>query len=213
MRVIAGAFRGRLLRAPSGTTTRPTGDRVREAIFDVLGSICPPDDMAVLDLFAGSGAMGIEALSRGAASAVFVDRDAPAVAAIRANLAGLGLEGRGTVVRADAHRFLDERRARVGQGAEKRPFDLALVDPPYHFGDWGGLLEALDASLAVLESSRPVPATPPWETLRSKRYGGTLVTVVRRAPSAPNGLAAAKSSPDGTSETPEHKTSEQKGTS
>ena len=219
MRVIAGALRGRLLRAPAGITTRPTADRVREAIFDVLGSLCSLDGLSVLDLFAGSGAMGIEALSRGAAHAWFVERDAAALGAIRANLAALGLEDRVTVVRADARRWLAEARARAGQPADVRAFDVALVDPPYHFGDWGDLLEDLDASLAVLESARPVPAAKRWETLRSKRYGGTLVTVVRRAPSAPDGSSAAKSPPHGTpeqpekSEIPEQQTAEQKGTS
>lgn len=190
MRVIAGTRRGRLLRAPSGTTTRPTGDRVREAVFDMLGSISPMDGMAVLDLFAGSGAMGIEALSRGAASVVFVERHAGALAAIRANLAALSLEDRATVVRAEAERWLAEGHAGTGSGGGDHAFDLALVDPPYRFGAWAGLLETLDASLAVLESSRPVPAAAHWETLRSKRYGGTLVTVVRRAPRAPNGPSA-----------------------
>jgi len=219
VRVIAGALRGRLLRAPAGTTTRPTADRVREAIFDVLGSLCVLDGFTVLDLFAGSGAMGIEALSRGAAHALFVERDAAALGAIRANLAALGLEDRATVVRADARRWLAETRAPDGQPARGRAFDLALVDPPYHFGDWGDLLEDLDASLAVLESARPVPAAKRWETLRSKRYGGTLVTVVRRAPSAPDGPSVANSPPHGTPqepetpETPEQQTAEQKGTS
>jgi 16S rRNA (guanine966-N2)-methyltransferase len=205
VRVIGGELRGRRLQAPATAATRPTGDRVREAVFDVLGSMGDLDGLTVLDLFAGSGAMGIEALSRRAGRAVFVDRDPAALAAVRANLAALGLEDRATVVRADALGWLAGGGARAGGGAGPVPFDLALVDPPYRFGGWARLLEVLDARLAVLESSRPVAPGGRWETLRSKRYGGTLVTVVRRAPSAPDGPSAAQSPPDGTAETPQEK--------
>ncbi|MHB8682534.1 MAG: 16S rRNA (guanine(966)-N(2))-methyltransferase RsmD, partial [Acidimicrobiales bacterium] len=121
MRVIAGAFRGRQLRAPSGTATRPTGDRVREAIFDILGSLVDLQGMVVVDLYAGSGAMGIEALSRGAAQAVFVEQASEAIAVIGDNLAALGLAGRAQVVRADVLTWL--------RGHHEA--DLALCDPPY----------------------------------------------------------------------------------
>jgi 16S rRNA (guanine966-N2)-methyltransferase len=177
VRVIGGTCRGRPLRAPAGTATRPTADRVREAVFDVLGSIDPPAEARVLDLFAGSGAMGIEALSRGAASAVFVDKAPAALAAIRANLASLGLEQRARVVRADVLSWL----ARSAAGDRPGPFDLVLCDPPYDFERWPALLDLLDVPLAVLESSLPVELPPPWEVVRHKRYGGTLVTVARRA--------------------------------
>ena len=193
MRVIAGSCRGRSLRAPAGTATRPTADRVREAIFDVLGSLVDLEGTAVLDLFAGSGAMGIEALSRGAGQAVFVERRPEALAAIRANLATLGLEARATVVRAEAVGWL------VGEkGAAAGPFDVVLCDPPYDFDDWDGLLERLPAALAVLESSRALAPPPPWEVVRQKRYGGTLVTVVRRPP----GVASSAESPSTLEETP-----------
>jgi 16S rRNA (guanine966-N2)-methyltransferase len=169
VRVIAGSRRGRLLRAPAGAATRPTSDRVREAIFDVLGSLVDLEEMKVVDLFAGSGAMGIEALSRGAAEVVFVD-DAPmAVAAIRANLAGLGIGDGARVVREDVVRFLDR----------PHDFDLALCDPPYEFASWDLVLGRLQATLAVLESRRPVEVPEAWEVIKDKRYGGTLVTVVR----------------------------------
>src|SRR4051794_41254998 len=102
MRVIAGIHGGRRLQAPPGTDTRPTADRVREALFSILGE--RTHDARVLDLFAGSGALGIEALSRGAATATFVDKAAPAIRAIGANLEALGAEA--TVVRAEALRFL-----------------------------------------------------------------------------------------------------------
>jgi len=169
VRVIAGSCRGRLLRAPAGTVTRPTSDRVREAIFDVLGSLVDLEDMAVVDLFAGSGAMGIEALSRGAGSVVFVEDSSAAVGAIRANLATLGIEDRAKVLREDVLRFVDRPHA----------VDLALCDPPYEFASWDAVLGRLHATLAVLESRRPVEVPPEWEVIRDKRYGGTLVTVVR----------------------------------
>jgi len=169
VRVIAGSCRGRLLRAPAGKVTRPTSDRVREAIFDVLGSLVDLDDMSVADLFAGSGAMGIEALSRGAASAVFVEDDSVALRVVRGNLAMLGIEDRARVVRDEVLRFL----------ARPHHFDLALCDPPYEFASWDRLLAHLRATLAVLESRRPVEVPVGWEVIRNKRYGGTLVTVVR----------------------------------
>ncbi len=169
MRVIAGTCRGRLLRAPAGQATRPTSDRVREAIFDVLGSIVDLQGTEVADLFAGSGAMGIEALSRGAATAVFVEDAPPALGAIRANLAALGMEDRARVVGQDVVRFL----------GRPHDFDVALCDPPYGFTDWEPLLTHLRATLAVLESRRPVQVPAGWDVIRNKRYGGTLVTVVR----------------------------------
>ena len=169
MRVIAGDCRGRLLQAPPGTATRPTSDRVREAIFNVLGSLVDLDEMTVADLFAGSGAMGIEAISRGAGPVVFVEEASAAVGAIRRNLSTLGIEDRARVVREDVLRFLDR----------PHDFDLALCDPPYEFASWEVLLSRLHATLAVLESRRPVEVPEEWEVIRNKRYGGTLVTVVR----------------------------------
>ena len=167
--MIAGQCRGRLLRAPAGTVTRPTSDRVREAIFDVLGSLVDLEDMTVADLFAGSGAMGIEAISRGATSVVFVDDASAAVGAIRGNLTALQIEDQAKVLREDVLRFLDRAH----------DFDLALCDPPYEFAAWDALLTRLHATLAVLESRRPVEVPAEWEVIKHKRYGGTLVTVVR----------------------------------
>lgn len=190
MRVIGGTCRGRPLRAPAGTTTRPTADRVREAIFDVLGSIQSLEGCRVLDLFAGSGAMGIEALSRGATRAVFVDKAPEACAAVRSNLTGLGLDDRGTVVRADVLSWLVRADTEDASDA-----DLALCDPPYDFERWEALLGRLPPPLAVLESSRPVELAPPWEVVRHKRYGGTLVTVARRARSGPIHEVREKGSP------------------
>lgn len=171
MRVVAGSARGRRLTVPAGITTRPTADRVREATFNALGSLGVVEGATVLDLFAGSGAMGIEALSRGAAEATFVDRDPRAVAAVRANLDATGLADRATVVRADAGRWLP--------GAGR--FDLVVLDPPYATDDatWAQLLGELDADVAVLESDREVSLPGGWGILRSRSYGDTVVVLAR----------------------------------
>ena len=113
MRVVAGLAGGRRLRAPAGRKVRPTSERVREALFNSLGSLDAVDGATVLDLFAGTGALGIEALSRGAAAATFVDADIEAVRAIKDNLAVTGLGERARVVHADVFRFLEIGRAHV----------------------------------------------------------------------------------------------------
>ena len=181
MRVIAGTLRGRRLQAPKGVGTRPTADRVREAIFSMIGD-CAGD--RVLDLFAGSGAMGIEALSRGAASATFVDSDPRAVACVRANLATVGLA---SVARVLAR---DWRAGLAAESARGSAYDLCLIDPPYSLlaGISGSLARALAPVLA--ESATVViegPATGPVPTLdgirvteRSDRtYGSTRVSILR----------------------------------
>jgi 16S rRNA (guanine966-N2)-methyltransferase len=146
---------------------------VREATFNALESLGALRGAAVLDLFAGSGALGIEALSRGASRVTFVDDDPQALDVVRANLAATGLAASASVVRADALSYLGEDRDRV---------DLALLDPPYRFGDeaWTRLVAAVDAELAVLESDRAIEVGARWEVLRSKRYGGTVVALARR---------------------------------
>jgi 16S rRNA (guanine966-N2)-methyltransferase len=143
---------------------------VREAIFNSIGSLGAVSGATVLDLFAGSGALGIEALSRGAAAATFVDNDRRALEAIRANLETTGLEARATVVATDAERYLDTAPG---------PFDLALVDPPYAFDRWEQLLHALKAEVVVVESDRPIDVSNAGELVRQKRYGTTVVTIVR----------------------------------
>jgi 16S rRNA (guanine966-N2)-methyltransferase len=164
VRVVAGVAGGRKLQAPVGRDIRPTSDRVREAVFSSLESMGAVRGVSVVDLFCGSGALGIEALSRGAASATFVDDDPAAVAAVRANLAATGLEG-GEVVRSDAVRWLEGSAA----------FDLALVDPPYSFDGWDMVLTRLRAGLVVAESDRELEVPPGWRIVRLKRYGGTVV--------------------------------------
>jgi 16S rRNA (guanine966-N2)-methyltransferase len=168
MRVVGGIARGRRLSAPPGQATRPTSDRVRESVFNMLMSLDAVIGATALDLFAGTGAMGIEALSRGAAAATFVDNDAAAVRCISDNLRQTQLEG-GRVVKADVLRWLDTAG----------PVDLAFCDPPYAFDQWDGLLARLDADIAVIESNREVEPGPHWEVLRSRRYGSTVVVIVR----------------------------------
>jgi 16S rRNA (guanine966-N2)-methyltransferase len=170
MRVVSGKARGRRLQAPPGTTIRPTSDRVREAIFNMLASLDALEDATVVDLFAGTGGLGIEALSRGAATVTFVDHDAKAIETVRANLAGTGLAGpEAVVVRGDVLRWL----ATAGRR------DLAFADPPYAFDAWPELLDALDADVAVLESDREIDPGSRFDVLRSRRYGSTVVTVLQ----------------------------------
>lgn len=176
MRVVAGRAKGRLLRAPTGRATRPTSDRVREAMFDILASLSDLDGASVVDLFAGSGALGVEALSRGARSAVFVDAERTAIDAVRANLAVLDQAGAaGTVVRADAVAWA--RRA----AARGDAFDVVFADPPYAWSAWPSLLDPLVAvaGLVVAETGTPLDPGSAWETVRSRRYGSTVVTMVR----------------------------------
>jgi 16S rRNA (guanine966-N2)-methyltransferase len=160
--------------APAGTTTRPTSDRVREATFNALGSLGAIESADVLDLFAGSGALGIEALSRGAAHATFVDQDRAARAAVAANLAACGLADRAEVVASTAERFVADA-VRAG-----RRFDLALLDPPYGFDGWAELLAELPAALVAVESGAALAEVAGWEPLRAKRYGRTHVTLLHR---------------------------------
>jgi 16S rRNA (guanine966-N2)-methyltransferase len=170
VRVVAGEFRGRRLAAPRGVRTRPTADRVREALFSMLGDV---SGARVLDLYAGSGALGIEALSRGAESAVFVERDPRAVAAIEHNLQSLGLEQE--VLRQDAVRFL-----RRGTGT----FDLVFCDPPYDSASRlaGTLTERLpevtseDARI-VTESDKRSPLELPFPLITERTYGDTRIAI------------------------------------
>jgi 16S rRNA (guanine(966)-N(2))-methyltransferase RsmD len=176
MRVIAGRFGGRRLTAPRGAATRPTGDRVREALFALLG---PLDGLAVLDLFAGSGALGIEALSRGARHATFVDSAPAPVAAIRANVAALGLDaGEAEVRRQDARAFLRSARRPAHE------YDLVLLDPPYRLAAELGreLSPLLPAVLAtggrvVSESDRRSPLELALPLTDERRYGDTLIRI------------------------------------
>lgn len=155
---------------------RPTPDRVREAVFNALASLDAIDGTRVLDLFAGTGALGIEALSRGASSAVFVEQDRRVAEVIRTNLTGTGLDGQAEVEVVSARRFLDRASDQ---------FDLALIDPPYAFTGWEELLRLVPADLAVVESDRAVPPPEQWVVVRERRYGGTVVSIMRRTAATP----------------------------
>lgn len=176
MRIVAGSHGGRRLVAPPGDTTRPTSDRVREALFSMLG---PLDGHEVLDLFAGSGALGLESLSRGARRAVLVERDRRALVALRTNVAALGFgDGRAVVRAGDAGRVARDAAA----GAEA--YDLVFLDPPYRlaagFGaTHGALLDALLAPGArvVSESDRRTPMELAVPLTQERRYGDTLIRI------------------------------------
>jgi len=178
MRIIAGSRKGHGLVAPKGLDTRPTGDRVREAAFNLIG---PVDGAVVLDLFAGSGAMGLEALSRGAERAVFVESDRDAVRAIEANLDRLGL--RAAVTRSDAVRALAQ------EAAAGRRYDLVLVDPPYRMlADLMPRLQrhlpavlAPDGLLVVESDAREEPLVEGLAVRTSRRYGSARLTLFEHA--------------------------------
>jgi 16S rRNA (guanine966-N2)-methyltransferase len=173
VRVVAGRLGGRTLVAPRGATTRPTSDRVREALFSILASVV---DARVLDLFAGSGALAIEALSRGAGPATLVDSSPAAVTAIRRNLTALGLE---------AEVRLETALAFLGRApASARQYDLVFLDPPYRHAS--ALERKLSAALAsvlapdarvVTESDRRDPLQLDLELLDERRYGDTLIRI------------------------------------
>jgi len=190
MRIVAGAQRGRPIAAPGGQATRPTADRTRQALFNVLEHApWSPGLMGarVIDLFAGSGALGLEALSRGAAFCLFADRDPAAAAAAAGNLASLRLQGRGAVRRRDATRL-------GASGDEGGAFDLAFLDPPYARGLAEPALAALAAggwlapgALAVVErgAAEPPLAAPGFTLLDSRTWGAARVWFLRAGDGAP----------------------------
>lgn len=172
MRVVAGSARGRVLRSPDGEATRPTSDRVREAVFNALFSRTPIAGARVVDLYAGSGALGIEAISRGATDVWFVESDRRAADVIDDNLDTLGFRDQATVVRRPVEDVVDELPDDV---------DIVLADPPYAFEGWQKLLERLaphtaDDGVVVIESDRSVDLPDGWEKMRERTYGGTVIT-------------------------------------
>jgi 16S rRNA (guanine966-N2)-methyltransferase len=183
VRVIAGDLGGRRLKAPRGRGTRPTSDRVREALFAMLADV---REARVLDLFAGTGALGIEALSRGAGHVVFVERDPAALAALGENLAALGIGGESAEVRS-----LEALAALRSARRAKETYDLLFIDPPYararrpDSDRWGRELTTLLAPLLepgariVVESDRRVPLELAVEIERKKSYGDTSITIHR----------------------------------
>jgi 16S rRNA (guanine966-N2)-methyltransferase len=169
MRVVAGEFGGRKLVAPEGVSTRPTTDRVREAVFNALGSAGVLDGAVVADLYAGTGAVGIEALSRGAEHCTFVERDRNALRALETNLSTLDLSSRSKVVRSDALPV-----------AATLDVDIVFTDPPYDFDSWDRLLGSIRAEFVVAESGHRLSEHPGWAITRSKRYGRAWVSFLER---------------------------------
>jgi 16S rRNA (guanine966-N2)-methyltransferase len=191
MRVIAGEHRGRRLAAPRGSTTRPTPERVREAVFSALESrLGGPGSLAqarVLDLYAGSGALGIEALSRGARLAVFAERDPAALTALRANLEALQLGARARLLPGDAARAL----ARLAAAGER--FEAVFLDPPYGGGEGaralaavggGGLLRPGDVVILEHAAREAAPEVPGLAREPTRRYGSVSVTFYSPAAAA-----------------------------
>ena len=175
VRIVGGTLGGRVLRAPAGSDTRPTSEKVREAIFNILGPL--EDGDRVLDLFAGSGALGIEALSRGAARATFIDSRKAAIATIRANLRDLGIEDRADVIAGDAVAFA-ARPTEV-------PWRLVFADPPYRSDLAARAVLAIpaaclapDAMIVIEHDRRNAPPESLGSLLRTdhRRYGDTLVS-------------------------------------
>jgi 16S rRNA (guanine966-N2)-methyltransferase len=178
MRIVRGSLGGRVLRAPHGADTRPTSEKVREAIFNILPDV---EGMQVLDLFAGSGSLGIEALSRGAAHATFIDQAKPALAAVRGNLRELGLEAQTTVLAGDAV-------ALAARHVPASPWQLVFVDPPYRSDLAVRAVQTLahldpDAVIVIEHDRRNAPPDELRSLLRTdqRRYGDTLVSFYRRA--------------------------------
>ncbi len=186
LRIIAGRHRGRRIAAPPGLLVRPTSDRAREALFGILEHATPPlRDARFLDLFAGSGAAALEAVSRGAAQALCVDQAGEAVSAIRANIATLGETGRVAVQRADILRL----------GRAPHPFDLVFLDPPYSSGlavptmvrlAAGGWLAPGALVVAEVAARERIEAPEGWELADDRRYGAARFLFLRSAESEPN---------------------------
>jgi len=184
MRIVAGTYRGRVVQAPAGETTRPTSDRVREAVFSAVGSIAGSDlgGGAVLDAFAGSGALGLEALSRGCTHVVFAEQDRGAVQVIRANVAALGAERNCTIVSGDVF-ALAKRKS-----LPHTPYSLLMLDPPYRLDavQVASLVATLaengqleDGAVVVWEHSTETGIEWPegFSATKSKRYGSTAVDI------------------------------------
>ena len=189
MRVIAGALKGRTLRVPANATFRPTTDRVKESVFNILNGFVHWPTCAVCDLYAGSGSLGIEALSRGAASAVFVESHHASLAVIARNLGDLSLATRARVERRAVEQFLREQFLREQSLREQSlheqagRYGLVLADPPYRFDDIeslrdgiAGILEPDGIAVLEHERARNLDATPALRVVDRREYGTTAVT-------------------------------------
>ncbi|MBG00987.1 MAG: 16S rRNA (guanine(966)-N(2))-methyltransferase RsmD [Acidimicrobiaceae bacterium] len=167
MRIVSGIAKGRKILSPLAQDVRPTKDRVREAIFNSLKSFELIDGRHFVDLFAGSGALGIEALSRGAERVTFVDHQKACIDIIRTNVENLGFGELAEVRHAD---YLQELQ-NVSKG------DVVLLDPPYDFGDWELLLGSIKSETVVIESNQEIVLSGEWKQIKSKRYGSTFVVI------------------------------------
>lgn len=179
MRIIAGKFRGRRLQSPSGRHTRPTTDRVREAVFDLLATRTSVRDAHVLDLFCGTGAFGLEALSRGAAEAVFVDSARDALRTAAANAGTLGIEAQCRFLQRDGMRYL--------KSPSTPSFDLIFADPPYAFKSLSEIPAfanriLLPDGLLVIEHDPGAGFEGGPQEIESRSYGRTIVTIFRASP-------------------------------
>lgn len=184
MRIISGQWRGRKLTAPEGDATRPTADRTRETLFSMLVSrIGSFEGLTVADLFAGSGALGLEALSRGAASCIFVEQEPPAIRALRRNIAALNAQAQSDVRASSV----------LALGPAKHPLDLILLDPPYASGAGEVALDRLarlgwigEATWLSLETEAgEQPKIRALDTVAERRVGKARITLLRAKPSPP----------------------------
>jgi 16S rRNA (guanine966-N2)-methyltransferase len=182
MRIVGGRLKGKGLAPPRGASVRPTSDRLRESLFDILAHVYeePGERTRVLDAFAGTGALGLEALSRGASFALFIDSNVESLSLVRGNLDRLNLTAESEVMRADA--------TKLGRLRNPPAFDLAFLDPPYGKGLASAALASLGAgdwltrnALAIVEDDRlaEIASAPRFETIESRVYGGSRLSFLR----------------------------------
>ena len=172
MRIVAGKAGGIRLSAPKGIDIRPTSDRAKEAVFNSLHSRSVIEGAEVLDLFAGTGALGIEALSRGAKKATFVDKSSESLELIKENLKKSGFEKTSEIVKEDSLKWLQK---------SSKSLDLVLLDPPYSFKNWSKLLDAIlqkQPGIVVIESNREIDPGPNWHVDSIRQYGSSVVVVI-----------------------------------
>lgn len=186
MRIVGGSLKGRALKAPKGRDIRPTSDRVRESIFNILSNGKPAADLRgahVLDVFAGTGALGLEAISRGAASVLFVDNNAPALALVKDNAAALSVARQCQTLKLDADKLAAPPRVL------KKPAGVAFLDPPYGQGLTAPALLSLSrygwldpGAVVVVETESSAPFDPPpgYTALDARTYGAALVTFLKK---------------------------------
>ncbi len=172
MRVVAGTARGIRLSTPKGAEIRPTSDRAKEAIFNSLHSRSAIEGTQVLDLFAGTGALGIEALSRGAKKATFVDKSSKSLKLVQENLRKSGFQKEAEIFKKDSVDWLRKN---------SKPLDLVLLDPPYDFENWSELLDLLlqkQPGIVVIESNREIDPGPGWHVDSMRQYGSSVVVII-----------------------------------